>query len=116
MKLLCDENFPPRVQKDFVGHECAHVVAIGWAGTLNGELLTKAEEAGFEVLVTLDANLPAQNEVAGRNISVYVLLPEGQGIKETQALMGEVLVALKSYKPGEVKVFTNRTRGTRTAT
>jgi hypothetical protein len=59
-------------------------------------------------LVTLDANIPPQNEVAGRKISVYVLQPEGQGTRATRALMGEVLIALQAYKPGQVKVFTNR--------
>ena len=109
MRILCDENFPPRVQKDFVGHECAHVITIGWRGTENGELLTKAEQAGFEVLITLDANIPTQNEVAGRNISVYVLQPDGQGTQATRALVGEVLIALQDYEPGQVQVFTNRT-------
>jgi predicted nuclease of predicted toxin-antitoxin system len=109
MRVLLDENFPPRVQRDFVGHESAHVIAIGWRGILNGELLTKAEQAGFDVLVTLDTNIPPQNEIAGRKISVYVLQPDGQGTQATRALIGEVLIALQHCEPGQVRVFTNRT-------
>ena len=108
MRVLLDENFPPRVQPDLVGHDCAHVIKIGWRGLLNGELLTKAEQAGFDVLLTLDTNIPDQNTVKGRKISVYVLLPDGQGTKATRALIGEVLIALHNYEPGEVEVFSNR--------
>jgi hypothetical protein len=42
----------------------------------NGELLTKAEAAGFEVLVTTDKNLSFQQNLAGRKIAIVVL---GQG-------------------------------------
>jgi len=35
MKILLDENFSMPLVKDFVGHECSHVIALGWAGTLN---------------------------------------------------------------------------------
>jgi len=111
MRILLDENFPPRVQPDLVGHEYAHVIKIGWRGILNGALLTKAEQAGFDVLMTLDTNIPDQNTVAGRKISVYVLLPDGQGTEATRALIGEVLIALQSYQPGEVQVFSNRKSG-----
>jgi len=38
----------------------------------NGELLTEAEAAGFEVLITTDKNLPYQQNLAGRNIAVVV--------------------------------------------
>ncbi|CAN5540494.1 hypothetical protein BH11ARM2_BH11ARM2_26940 [soil metagenome] len=82
------------MQPDLVGHECAHAIKIGWSGTLNGELLAKAEGAGFEVLLTLDINIPDQNTMKARNLSVYVLLQDRQGTEATRALIGEVLIAL----------------------
>ena len=42
----------------------------------NGELLTEAEAAGFEVLVTTDKNLTYQQNLASHKIAVVVL---GQG-------------------------------------
>ena len=59
--------------------------------------------------MTLDANIPPQNLVSGRKISVYVLQPDGQGTQASLDLVGEVLIALQDYKPGHVRVFTNRT-------
>ena len=39
----------------------------------NGELLTLAEAAGFDVLVTTDKNLGYQQNLAGRKIAIVVL-------------------------------------------
>jgi len=110
MRVLLDENFPLELVKDFIGHECAHVVAIGWKGTQNGELLAQAEEAGFDVLLTFDAGIPRDHDITKRMIAVYVVQPEGQGPSATRALVGEILIALSSCEPGQVLTITNRTR------
>ena len=39
----------------------------------NGELLTEAEAAGFEVLVTTDKNLRYQQNLAHRKIAIVVI-------------------------------------------
>jgi hypothetical protein len=39
------------------GHECRTVVECGWSGKKNGELLALADPQ-FDVLLTLDKNLP----------------------------------------------------------
>ena len=109
MRILLDENFPLDLVKDYVGHECAHVISLGWAGTLNGELLSKAEQAGFDVLITFDHGIPRDHDIAERKIAVYVVKPEGQGVPKTQALTGEILIALQTCRPGQVLTFTNRT-------
>jgi len=110
MRILLDENFPPKAQADLVGHECSHVLSVGWQGLKNGALLGEAEQAGFELLITLDTNIPNQNRIEGRTISVYILEPEGQGTQAVRALIGDVLIALQNRKPGEVRVFTNRAK------
>lgn len=108
MRILLDENFPLDLVRDFVGHECAHVLTLGWGGTLNGELLAKAEQAGFSVLITFDHGIPRDHDITQRNIAVYVVKPEGQGVQKTRALTGEILIALQSCAPGQVLTFTNR--------
>ncbi|MEP7383858.1 MAG: hypothetical protein ABI910_19385 [Gemmatimonadota bacterium] len=45
----------------------------GWATLRNGELLSAAEAAGFEVLVTTDTNLQYQQNLPARRIAVVVL-------------------------------------------
>ena len=110
MRVLLDENFPIPLIKDFVGHDCAHVILLGWSGTLNGDLLAKAEDAGFDVLITFDDGIPKEHEISERKIAVYVVQPEGQGVPNTRALIGHILVALETCHPGQVETFTNRTR------
>jgi hypothetical protein len=52
MRILLDENLDWRLDRDLPGHRAKSVPLPGWAGIANGELLTKAVEAGFDVLVT----------------------------------------------------------------
>ena len=57
MRLLLDENLDWRLRRDLPGHQVESVPLIGWAGIENGELLTKAVVARFDVLVTMDSNM-----------------------------------------------------------
>lgn len=109
MRVLLDENFPVPLLREFKSHDCSHVILLGWAGTRNGELLARAEAAGFQVLITFDDGLPKENDISRLGLSVYILQPQGQGVRSARALVGEVLVALEDWHPGEVLTFSNRT-------
>ncbi len=54
-------------------HEVRTASQQGWDTLKNGELLTAAEGAGFEVLLTTDKNLRYQQNLAVRKIAVVVL-------------------------------------------
>lgn len=56
-----------------VGHEVATAYERGWSTLKNGEFLQAAESAGFAVLVTTDANLRYQQNLANRRIAIVVL-------------------------------------------
>ena len=47
---------------------------MGWHTLKNGELLTAAEAAAFEVFVTTDSNLKYQQNLQARKIAIVVLL------------------------------------------
>ena len=57
-------------------HTVTEARARGWDKFENGALLTAAEAAGFEVLVTTDKNLSHRQNLSGRKIAVVV---SGQG-------------------------------------
>ena len=57
MRILLDENLDWRLGRGLLGHEVETVQRLGWAGIQNGVLLKKAEETGFEVLITMDSNM-----------------------------------------------------------
>ena len=46
---------------------------LGWQGLENGELLEAAEQAGFDVLVTCDQNVPLQQNFTGRKLALVML-------------------------------------------
>lgn len=45
----------------------------GWDPLSNGDLLTAAEKAGFDVLLTADKNMRYQQNLEGRSIALVVL-------------------------------------------
>jgi hypothetical protein len=55
MRILLDENLDWRFSQGLLGHGVESVQRLGWARIQNGVLLKKAEEAGFEVLITMDS-------------------------------------------------------------
>jgi len=60
MRILLDENLPRKLVGYLVEHDCRTVAECGWSGRKNGELLLLADPL-FDVLLTLDKNLPAES-------------------------------------------------------
>ena len=74
MRILFDKNVPVGVRRFLLKHEVRTVVEMGWPDQIeNGELLTAAEQAGFDVMVTSDQNIRYQQNLTGRNLALVVL-------------------------------------------
>jgi predicted nuclease of predicted toxin-antitoxin system len=73
MRLLLDENLDWRLRRDLLDHQVESVPLIGWAGIENGELLRKAVEAEFDVLVTMDSNMVHQQNMRQNAIAVVAI-------------------------------------------
>jgi hypothetical protein len=54
MRVLFDHCTPYGIARFLVGHEVSPARKLGWAELTNGKLLNAAEEAGFDVMVTID--------------------------------------------------------------
>jgi hypothetical protein len=78
------------------------VPLIGWAGIENGELLRKAVEAGFDVLVTMDSNMVHQQNIGRYPIAVVALRAASNRLADTRPLIPSLLFALSQVKPGTV--------------
>jgi hypothetical protein len=72
MKLLLDECIDQRFATEIVGYEVRTVPEMGWANIKNGQLLTLAQ-AEFDAFITVDRNLPYQQNLPKYNIAVVVL-------------------------------------------
>jgi hypothetical protein len=71
--LLLDESVPAGLCGILTAFEVRTVPDMGWAGISNGKLLDLAEQARFEIMVTADSNIRAQQRLAGRTIALVVL-------------------------------------------
>jgi hypothetical protein len=57
MKILFDNGTPNPIARSLIGHEVTFARKIGWHELENGELIRKAEEAGYQLLLSTDKNI-----------------------------------------------------------
>jgi len=102
VKILLDECLPRDLRKHLVGHECQTVPQAGLAGVANGELLTRAERSGWQVLMTMDQGIPYQQNLTGRTVSLAIVRAKSNRLPDLLPHVPAILAALRSLKPGEV--------------
>jgi hypothetical protein len=73
MHILFDHGTPAPLRSFLTGHTVRDAKAQGWDTLKNGDLLTAAEAAGFDVLVTTDKNIRYQQNLTVRTIAIIVL-------------------------------------------
>lgn len=74
MKILLDESLPRKLHYDFGSeHEVWTVRDKGWLGKNNGELLQLMMVDNFQIFVTLDRNLPYQQNLERLSVTIFVL-------------------------------------------
>ncbi len=73
MRVLFDNNVPAPLRRHLVGHQVDTAKEMGWQELKNGDLLTAAEQDGFQVMVTGDKNLAYQQNLEGRTLALVVL-------------------------------------------
>jgi len=101
MKVLIDENLPRKLASHLTGHQCRTVAECGWAGKKNGELLSLAEPQ-FDVLLTLDKNIPYQQDLKLGRIAILIVRAPSNRIQDLLPVIPDCLVALQSIEPGQV--------------
>ncbi len=98
--LVLFDNGTPRTLSRFLieRHLVTECRAHGWQELGNGELLSVAEAAGFEVLVTTDKDLRYQQNLSERKIAIVVL---GKGRWSlVKHYVSRVVAAVDAATPG----------------
>ena len=72
--VLFDQGTPVPLRPYLAPHTVSTVFEKGWSMLQNGELLSRAEREGFEVLLTTDQNLKHQQNLRERRLAIVVLL------------------------------------------
>jgi predicted nuclease of predicted toxin-antitoxin system len=71
--VLLDQNLAHDLADLLPGHDVKHAKRLGWDRLEDGTLLTAAEQAGFEVMITADKNLRYEQSMTGRQIAIVEL-------------------------------------------
>jgi hypothetical protein len=103
MLVLLDEQLPRRLARHLPGHDVRTVQQRGWAGLKNGELLRRAEEAGFGVFLTADQNLQFQQNLARSSLAIIVLVAASNALEDLLPLVQEILRTIPLVQPGHVQ-------------
>lgn len=74
---------------------------MGWASKKNGELL-RLMASHFDVFVTVDSNLSAQQNLSASSFAVIVLRAHNNRLATLKLLMPQVLTVLRTVQPGEI--------------
>jgi hypothetical protein len=71
--VVFDHGTPKGLARTLVGHTDRTAKSRGWDTLSNRALLTAAEEAGFELLLTTDRRIRYQHNLRDRRIALVVL-------------------------------------------
>jgi hypothetical protein len=98
MLIIFDQATPVPIRPYLEGHTVRTAAQQDWDKLGNGDLLTAAEEAGFDLLLTTDKNMRYQQNLAGRKIAIVVL--GQQQWPQLRPHIQRVIEAVNAVTPG----------------
>lgn len=103
-RVILDENVDRQLKPlSDPSFDVSTVQEQGWRGRANGALLRAAAET-FDAFVTMDRNLPHQQNLKALALAVVVIRSASSAFSDVAPLMPEVNAALRIAEPG-VAVF-----------
>ena len=99
MKLLLDENMPHKLRQHLPGHDVFTVAYMNWGGIRNGLLLERAAAEGFDSLITVDAGMEFEQNLAALACSVVIIRSESNAFEHIEAHVPALLNTLATLKP-----------------
>ena len=108
MKILLDESLPRKLRSDFGSeHEVWTVRDKGWLGKKNGELLKLMIADNFKLFITVDKNLPYQQNLDRLPLTIFVLNSKDNRRSSLQKLIPLVFEKIKIGNLQNVIEITN---------
>jgi hypothetical protein len=101
MRILFDQATPVPLRPYLADHLVRTAAEEGWDRLRNGDLLTAAEQAGFDMLLTTDRNMRYQQNIEGRKIAVVIL--SRQQWPQLRPHVRLVVDAIETAAPGSYK-------------
>lgn len=73
MKILLDECVTRHLKPHLANHEVYTVREMRWSGIKNGRLMALCVEHAFDLLLTIDKNLPYQQNLDRYPVTIVIL-------------------------------------------
>jgi hypothetical protein len=102
MRVLFDQGTPVPLRRSLKGHEVATAREQGWSSLANGALLAAAEQAGFDVLLTTDSNIPYQQNLKNRKLAMVILTRNKWSLVRSK--IEEIAAAVDAAEPGSCTI------------
>ncbi len=104
MRILVDECVDWRILRDLTDHEAKTVKQLGWEHVEDGALLSLAA-AQFDVFLTVDKDLPREQNIASLDIAVVVLRGRTTRLVDLRELLVILHEALRNARPRELQIL-----------
>ena len=104
MLVLLDHSAPRPLRAYLPGHTVHTTEQLGWDRLPDGDMMTRAEKAGYELLITCDKRLRHQQNLSGRNLSVLVLMYNNWRLIRDK--VDAINAAINDIRPGELLEIT----------
>ena len=101
VKILFDHGTPAPLRHHLPEHSVDRSAEKGWELLENGELIQRAEEEGYEVIVTTDQSMRYQQNLVGKNVAIIVLMATAW--PRVQRRTEEIRAAIDEVRPGELR-------------
>jgi hypothetical protein len=104
VRILLDENIPVQLKRIFSGQKVRSVndPDVGWKNIANGRLLDEME-GRFDLLITADRNMFAQQNLTGRSICILVVPTNRR--RDVIALSDRIIEMVTSMRTGDYVVL-----------
>ncbi|HLJ89501.1 MAG TPA: hypothetical protein VKZ53_22015 [Candidatus Angelobacter sp.] len=102
--LLFDQNYSRKLRPHYEeqGFQVTLLKEVGLYGVFNGTLLAAAE-GRWDVLVTMDVNLPFENDMRGRKISVLIAMVHLDKIPFHLPYLPTAYEIIRHMQPGDIE-------------
>jgi hypothetical protein len=101
MNVLLDECIPRKFKYALSDHACQTVPEVGLAGQKNGHLLLLAENAGFDLFVTMDKGLQYQQNLIGRSLAILIIRAKSNRLADLLPHVEACRAIMRSIQPGQ---------------
>ena len=101
MKILFDHGTPAPLRRHLPDHSVDRSAERGWELLENGELIQRAEEDGYDVIVTTDQSMRYQQNLARRKLAIVVLMATAW--PKVRHRTAEIRKAIEEVRPGELR-------------